>query len=83
MSVKTSFNKVVRSHEALIIGFLVGIIAGVGLMQLVSVHVKSEKWLSAISICDKRADNVKTVSFSLTGKLTKVVCKDDRVFDNF
>ena len=81
---KDSFNKVVRSHEALVLGFLVGAIVGVLLMIFVTITIKQDNWKVPLAndICGK-VENVESVSYSYTGKVQKVVCKDKRVFNDF
>ena len=83
MLFKGKFNRVVRSHEALMLGLLVGVIAGVLLMLMVNIQVKSDNWKAPIAQCGAGTDNVASASFSYTGKIKKVVCKDKRVFTNF
>ena len=79
---KANFNRVVRSHEALFLGLLVGVIAGVLLMVTVNIPVKHENWKVPITHCGSEK-NVESASFSYTGKIKKVICKDKRVFTNF
>ena len=79
-----SFNRVVRSHEALILGLLVGAIVGVLLMIFVTITIKQENWKVPLAedICGK-VENIESVSYSYTGKVQRVVCKDKRVFNEF
>ena len=79
---ETSFNKVVRSKEALILGLLIGVICGVLLMINVTIQVKEGDWIVAIKLCEKK-ENVSTIHFSYMGTVKKVTCKDKQTFDNF
>lgn len=79
---KDSFNKVVRSHEALILGLLVGVCVGIFLMLNVSVFVKDENWKIPITLCGN-VKNVQSSNFSYSGKIKHVTCKDKRTFANF
>jgi len=79
---KWPFNKVVRSHEALLLGLLVGVIAGVLLMIMVNIPVKYENLKVPTELCGGEK-NVEMASFSYTGNIKKVVCKDKRSFNNF
>ena len=76
------FNKVVRSHEALILGLLVGVTCGVLLLIAITVMVKAPDLLAAIKLCEKK-ENVAAIRVSYAGKLKMVLCKDQRVFYNF
>lgn len=77
---KSPFNKVVRSKEALFVGLLTGLFIGgyVGSFLLPTV-VKNEVYVDPIELCDK-VENIESVTFDYTGELTKVECKDSRVF---
>ena len=79
-----SFNRVVRSHEALILGLLVGAIVGVLLMIFVTITIKQDNWKVPVAEahCGK-VENVESATYTYTGKIIKVVCKDKRVFDDF
>lgn len=78
---KSPFNKVVRSKEALIIGCMAGLlIGGVIGSFLISTVIKSEVYVDPIKLCEG-LNNVETVTFSFTGALKKVECKDSRIFD--
>ncbi len=79
---KGKFNRVVRSHEALFLGLIVGAIVGVLLMVTVNIPVKYENWKVPTTHCGSEK-NVESASFSYTGKIKKVVCKDKRIFTNF
>lgn len=77
-----NFNKVVRSHEALFLGLLVGIIIGVLLMVTTVIPIKYENWKTPITLCGSEK-NIESISFSYSGKVKKIICKDKRVFKNF
>ena len=79
---KWPFNKVVRSHEALFLGLLIGVIVGVLMMMMVNIPVKYDNWKVPATLCGSEK-NVESASFSYTGKIQKVVCKDKQVFKNF
>ena len=79
---KSPFNKVVRSTEAGIIGLLVGILVGILVVFIVPSHINEDAFNSPVKLCGK-VDNVKSVNYSHLGKVKKVVCKDNRVFDDF
>lgn len=78
---KSPFNKIVRSKEALIIGLMTGLFVGAALGSfLIPTVIKSEVYVDPVKLC-KGLDNVETVTFSFTGALQKVECKDSRIFD--
>lgn len=72
---KSSFNNIVRSHEAAIIGLLLGIIMGVTSMFFVPIVVSEDQLLILPEYCDSIKYTEK-VYFSYTGKIIKAVCKN-------
>jgi hypothetical protein len=84
-------NKIVRSHEALIIGLLAGLLAGALIVLLfVSITVKTEEYRNPARICsaskevhEDHVTEVKKVVYSFTGEIIKIKCTDGRVIDDF
>ena len=79
---ESPFNKIVRSSEALWLGFMFGMVSGILLMIFMPTHISAEHYYSPSKICG-RVENVKTVNYNYIGRIEKVVCKDNRVFEEF
>lgn len=79
---KSPFNKVVRSHEAGIVGLLSGVMLGVVSMLFVPILVKADQVAVLEGYCDGLT-NIETIAYSYTGRVTRVVCKDGQVLDSF
>lgn len=77
-----AFNKTVRSHEAITIGFLIGTIFGIALMIFIPITLHETELKSISKLCNDY-ENVKIIDLEYTGNIKKIVCKDGRVFDNF
>ena len=76
------FNKVVRSHEALGLGLILGGFIGALVLVFGNTPVKNEYWKVPIDLC-KKVSNVETVNFTFFGKIHSVKCKDKRKFTEF
>jgi hypothetical protein len=77
---KSPFNKVVRSKEALIIGFLAGLVTGATLGGfVVPTVVKTDVYENPLELCGS-VDNVELTVFYFHGTLKHVECKDGRKF---
>ena len=75
---KSPFNKVVRSHEAGVVGILIGILIGVGLMVFVPTHIESNHYKKAATLCGG-VDKVTYVNYNHIGTVKKIKCTDGRI----
>lgn len=81
---KSPFNKVVRSHEALFLGLLLGFLLGLVAIAFIPVVVDKDVYENPVSeaLCGKM-DNIEYVRFDYLGRLQEVKCKDGRVLNSF
>lgn len=79
---ESPFNKVVRSHEALIGGFLAGLVLGLALVLILTLKINHEDLQKPAKLCGS-LENVESMEFRFDSKIQKVTCKDGRVFNNF
>lgn len=77
---KSPFNKIVRSHEAGIVGLLAGIMIGVAAMIFVPVVVTETQLDQLPTYCES---GISSISFSYVGRVTRVQCKNGQIIDNF
>lgn len=79
---QSPFNKVVRSHEALIGGFLAGLVTGLALVLILTLKITFDDFEKPIKLCDEFS-NIESIEYRFDTKLHTVVCKDGRKFNNF
>ena len=73
------FNNVVRSHEALFTGFMVGAIFGICVILLSPVTISEGAFAKPIEVCST-VPNITHVRYSHTGNVISVLCKDGKSF---
>jgi|AntRauTorcE11898_2_1112593.scaffolds.fasta_scaffold105671_1 hypothetical protein len=77
---KSPFNKVVRSHEAGIVGLLGGIMIGVAAMFFVPVVVKGAHAAQLHELCPNSVPTI--ISISYAGEIVRAECEDGTRINN-
>jgi hypothetical protein len=70
---KSPFNKVVRSTEAAIAGFLVGILVGTLFIIIAPIRLSGDDVIESINKC-KSVKDIKEISVRYSGTVSNVKC---------
>lgn len=75
------FNKIVRSHEAGIIGIGLGVILGVLLILFTPIVIDYERIEKVSELCGNHG--IEQITVSYIGSVKELRCEDGRFFNNF